>query len=47
MTVVDGGRPKARQTLGHIMFPLAALPDEENSADEPHLYKLDLEKVHR
>lgn len=44
MTVIDGGRPKGRQTLGYITFPLVAIPVDENS-DEPHLYKLDLEKV--
>jgi hypothetical protein len=45
MTVIDGGRPKARQTLGHILFPLAALPAEDEGQGEAHLYKLDLEKV--
>lgn len=45
MTVLDGGRAKGKQTLGHLLFPLAALPEEESAGNEPHLYKLDLEKV--
>lgn len=45
LTVIDGGRPKRKQILGHVTFPLRDLDTADGS--EQQLFKLDLEKVNK
>lgn len=43
LTVIDGGRTKKRDEIGHVTFPLKDL--EIGDGTEQQLFKLDLEKV--
>lgn len=43
LTVIDGGRTKKRDEIGHVTFPLKDL--EVGDGTEQQLFKLDLEKV--
>lgn len=43
LTVIDGGRTKRRQELGHVTFPLRDL--DQGDTTEQQLFKMDLVKV--